>query len=122
MLRGNNNIVLNNMQGVTNIDFYDDETSELTVDIDCLSISGYNITIPKNIYTLTDNSLKEYYLSDSIYCNAILCRFKYEEYSVYELNNKGKDMYPLYCMMIDKNKYVDIDIDIDNFIKQYTND
>ena len=72
MLRGNNNIVLNNMQGVTNIDFYDDETSELTVDIDCLSISGYNITIPKNIYTLTDNSLKEYYLSLCIYHKQVL--------------------------------------------------
>ena len=121
MLRGRNNIILNNIQGIKNVNFSKNDYGDghdLIVEIDCVAID--NIVIPKWIYALKKDVLEEYYLAETYYCDITACKLLYETDIVHELNDKGKDMYPLYCMMINRDKYADIDIDIDDFMKQYT--
>lgn len=118
MLRGRNNIILNNIKEVKYIDFYEDS---IDLFLDCLAINDDNIIIPKYLYVLKEDILEAYCLKDTHGYNGILMGLGYETDYICELNDKGKDMYPLYCMMIDRDKYADIDINIDDFMKQYIN-
>lgn len=121
MIRVCDEIVLTNIQGFKNIDFVEDDTYE---DEAYLEISftemRENIIIPRTLYVLTEDSLNEYNLLDAANFNAFEGQLIYSAMGSFALTDEGKEQYNLYCMTYNDGDKDDKQINIDEFIEQYT--
>lgn len=116
MVRVDNNIILTDIQGFKSIEFVEDEAYLELI----FTTMRENIIIPRTFYVLTEDALNEYNLLEAKDFNAFAGLLYYDAMGSYSLTDEGKEQYNLYCMMYNDGDRDDKQIDIDEFIEQYT--
>lgn len=116
MFRIDNKIILTDIQGFKNIEFVEDEAYLELV----FTEMRENIIIPRTFYVLTEDELDEYNLLEAKDFNAFVGLLHYDAMGSYSLTDEGKEQYNLYCMMYNAGDKDDKQIDIDEFVEQYT--
>lgn len=121
MYRLGDKIILTNIQGLKSIDFVEDDTYEDEAYLEfTFTEMRENIIIPRTFYVLTEDSLNEYNLLDAVNFNAFAGQLSYSAMGSFALTDKGKEQYNLYCMMYNDGDKDNKQINIDEFIEQYT--
>ena len=121
MIRVDDNFVLTNIQGFKTVEFIEDDTYEDEAYLELVFTDmRENIIIPRTFYVLTEDSLNEYNLLEANNLNAFTGTIYYDAMGSFNLTDKGKEQYNLYCMMYNDGDKDDKQIDIDEFIEKYT--
>ena len=121
MYRIKDKIILTNIQGLNSIEFTEGDTYEDEAYLELLFTEmRENIIIPRTFYILTEDTLDEYNLLEANSLNAFRGIIFYNTMGSFNLNDEGKEQYNLYCMMYNDEDKDNKQIDIDEFIKQYT--
>lgn len=121
MYRLDNKIILTDIQGLNNIDFFKDDAYEDEAYLELVFTEmRENIIIPRTFYVLTEDTLDEYNLLEANSLNAFRGIIYYDAMGSFNLTDEGKEQYNLYCMMYNDGDKDDKQIDIDEFIKKYT--
>lgn len=123
MIRGDKYIILTEVQDVINVSFYEEEDASGILKGAEITFEGIfrdEYTIPKTIWVLSEDTIESYDIIGAKEFSIVTCTIDYNLDYEYELNEAGKNMYNMYCMMSLKNKEEDIKVDIDEFLEQYT--
>lgn len=121
MYRIDSKIILTNIQGLNSMEFIEGDTYEDKAYLELVFTEmRENIIIPRTFYVLTEDTLDEYNLLEANSLNAFRGIIFYNAMGSFNLTDEGKEQYNLYCMMYNDGYKDDKQIDIDEFIEQYT--
>lgn len=121
MFRIDNKILLTDIQGLNSLEFIKDDTYEDEAYLELVFTEmRENIIIPRTFYVLTEDTLDEYNLLEANSLSAFAGTIYYDAMGSFNLTDKGKEQYNLYCMIYNDGYKDDKQIDIDEFIEKYT--